>query len=251
MDPVKAAEQRALLTKLAKQANQRLVRLERAKEAKNPVLLTAAMTYAHRALAQVGRKRFEEHNKGMTDKQVAAALRRVSRFLNMPESTIAGAKKQRAAYEARTSREAKGSSAGPGVLGVQKKTRLVESPMEKRAGKDNDAMNYERYKQLVYRAMQTKLSKTFTYQTISQSVNTAVQNGFDDDRINYQIWLMSETDNLTRDQLLDAFGDKARAEAEAEEMQGYYSPEEITRWKRRKKSAEARKKRKSAPPRKR
>lgn len=250
MSPEQAAENRSLLTKLAKRANQRLVRLERAKAADKKNFLATALSYAHRALARVGRKRFEEHNKGMTDKQVSAALRRVSRFLNMPESTVEG---QRASLEAfrkyQDFREAKGAKAGPGVLSGRKPAAPLITEMERRRDPDQDEINFERYKQLTYRAMQSGISKTFSYQTIRQSIETGVKAGFSDDQIMNRVSEMAEDDELTRDQLLQAFGDEAREAAEEEEAREIFSREELEKWRRRKKTEEVKKKKRSRPPR--
>lgn len=292
MTAEQAAVNRALLTKLSKQANQRLVRLERAKAEKKEGFLTGALNYAHRALGQVGRKRFEEHNKNLTDKQVSAALRRVSRFLNMPESTIFGQKVTMKALEkyneargakggpgvlegkktksklakkkekreagklpapdGQKGREAEGAYAGPGVLGAKQKKPVPETEMEKRR-KAGDSINYERYKQLTYRALQMGISKTFSYTTIKQSIETGVKNGFSDDDIMAKVAKMSEDDDLTRQELLDAFGDEAAAAAEEAEAEQQFSEEDLERWKkgaaRRLKTDKVRRSRKSQPPR--
>ena len=289
MTAEQAAANRALLTRLSKQANQRLVRLERAKAEKKEGFLTGAMNYAHRALGQVGRKRFEEHNKNLSDKQVSAALRRVSRFLNMPESTLFGQKVTMKALEkyneargakggpgvleskktksklakkkekreagklpapdGQKGREADGAYAGPGVLGAKQKNPVPKTEMEKR----RKNINYERYKQLTYRALQTGISKTFTYETIKRSIMTGVQNGFSDEDIMDKVVRMSEDDDLTRQKLLDAFGDEAAAAAEEAEAEQQFSKEDLERWKisaaRRRKTDKVRRSRKSQPPR--
>lgn len=292
MSPEQAAANRALLTRLAKQANQRLVRLERAKAEKREGFLTGALNYAHRALGQIGRNRFEEHNKSLTDKQVSAALRRVSRFLNMPESTIFGQKVTVKALEkyneakraaagpgvvggkekksklaklkekkdsgeilkkGKKAREAEGAYAGPGVLGAKPETKRLLTDMEKRRAPDQDTINYERYKQLTYRAMQTGIAKSFGYETIKQSIEIGVKNGFSDEQIMNRISQMAEQDDLTRNDLLDAFGDEAREAAELAEAETQWSKEEVEKWKksrpRRRATEKVRRKKKSQPPR--
>ena len=270
-----AAANRARLTRLSKRANQRLVRLERAKAEKKEGFLTGALNYAHRALGQVGRKRFEEHNKNLSDKQVSAALRRVSRFLNMPESTLFGQRVTMKALEKYN--EARGVKGGPGVLESKKtKSKLAKKKEKKDAGKlpvkpqgreaegatetemekrrkAGDSISYERYKQLTYRALQMGISKTFSYTTIKQSIETGVKNGFSDDDIMAKVAAMSEDDDLTRQELLNAFGDEAAAAAEEAEAEQQFTEEELERWKgkalRRRKTEKVRRSRKSQPPR--
>ena len=149
-------------------------------------------------------------------------------------------------------REAEGATAGPGVLGTKKKKPVPETEMEKRR-KAGDSISYERYKQLTYRALQMGISKTFSYTTIKQSIETGVKNGFSDDDIMAKVAAMSEDDDLTRQELLNAFGDEAAAAAEEAEAEQQFTEEELERWKgkalRRRKTEKVRRSRKSQPPR--
>ncbi|MBQ0154264.1 MAG: hypothetical protein KBS70_05725 [Bacteroidales bacterium] len=79
--------------KLAKRANQRLVRLEQA--GINPKA-SAAENYAYRYLRRTHRNRFTENKKAQNINRERADIANLERFLNAQTSTVSGVKKVRA-----------------------------------------------------------------------------------------------------------------------------------------------------------
>ncbi len=230
---------RAALAKLAKKANRRLLTLERAKAAGKDIIKDA-LTYAHRALAAAGRKRFEENTKTLSDKQVAAAMRRVSRFLNMETSTLAGQRKYKKAYKAyqkklrelQKQREAVRKKEGQAATDTRReKGKKGIASMTKKPGQDYGGASVDRFYNLFNTLMSGTIGKVFSYSTIAQTIDIGIQSGKSDNDILLAIAEKEQKDNLTRDELLNSFGPEAREAAEAEEWE---SAEEPPRGRRRK-----------------